>query len=64
MKESLASINSRLGILVHSRSFLARKQALDLFIKKTTANADMPVDFADHWCPFKIKKGYRAVKLR
>ena len=64
MKEALASINSRLGILVHSRSYLMRKQALETFIKKNTTNVDMPADFADHWCPFKVKKGYRAIKLR
>lgn len=60
----LASINSRLGILVHSRSFLMRKKALEHFIIKTTENHDMPADFASHWCPYQIKKGYRSIKKR
>jgi hypothetical protein len=63
-KKKMASINSRLGILVHSRSFLARKLALDRFVGNTTVNRDFPADFADQWCPFKVKKGYRAVKQR
>lgn len=63
-KQPIASINSRLGILIHSRSYLLRKQALEHFTKKTTLNYDLPEDFADHWCPYNIKKGYRAVRLR
>ncbi len=62
--QNLASINSRLGILVHSRSFLVRKQALEHFIARTTLNHELPRDFADHWCPYRIKKGYRAITQR
>lgn len=62
--QRLASINSRLGILVHSHSFLMRRQALERFVAKTTLNHDLPKDFADHWCPYSIKKGYRAIKQR
>lgn len=64
IKQSLASVNSRLGILQHSRSFLMRKQTLDYFIKKTTENYNLPDDFASHYCPYEIKKGYRSIKLR
>lgn len=64
INQNISSVNSRLGILQHARSFLMRKQALEHFIRKTTLIYDLPEDFASHWCPYTIKKGYRSIKLR
>lgn len=60
----MASVNSRIGILIHSRSFLLRKQTLERFVWESTLNNSLPADFASHWCTFLIKKGYRSIKLR
>jgi len=63
-QSQMASLNSRLGVFHHCRSYLFRKQSLDQFIKNTTLPKDIPDDFADPWCPFRLKKGYRAIQLR
>ena len=60
----IASVNSRLGALHHCRSYLLRKKSLDQFISNTTLPKGIPSDFADPWCPFTLKKGYRAIRLR
>jgi RNA-directed DNA polymerase len=62
--QELASVNSRAGSLGHSKSYLFRKHSLELFIKKTTTPYDIPKEFTDPWCPFKLKKGYRAIRLK
>jgi hypothetical protein len=63
-QSQMASLNSKLGVFHHCRSYLFRKQSLDQFIKNTTLPKDIPGDFADLWCPFCLKKGYRAIRLR
>ena len=61
---ALASLNSRLGAFVHARSYLLRKESLECLIKKTTTPHGIPSEFSDRWCPFRLKKGYRAIRLR
>ena len=60
----LASINSKIGSLHHCNSYLLRKHSLDKFIRNTTTPCGIPSEFADPWCPFKIKRGYRAIRFR
>jgi RNA-directed DNA polymerase len=62
--QDLASVNSRAGILVHCKSYLFRKTSLDRFMKMTTPPIGVPLEFCDFWCPFQIKKGYRAIRLK
>jgi hypothetical protein len=63
-KRELASVNSRMGALVHSNSFRFRQKALDKLIEQTRENPGVPSPLADDWSPFSVKKGYRAIRLR
>lgn len=60
----LTSLNSQLGSFHHCKSYLFRKQSLEQFLRNTTTPQGVPTDFTDPWCPFKLKKGYRAIRLR
>lgn len=64
VNRELASVNSRLGTLVHARSHQLRKKSLEKFVEHTTENNVLPTEFADRWCPFEVKKGYRAILLK
>lgn len=66
MKENpneLASLNSRLGILKKTNSSRFIKYALDKFKYKLTENAHLPKDFAQQYCPIKIRKDLGSVKV-
>jgi hypothetical protein len=64
LRQGLASINSRFGSLVHSESFGFRKKALQRFEKEVSGPMLPPEIDPGSWSPFKIKKGYRAIRLR
>ncbi len=64
MKRSLASLNSRLGVFHHCRSYLFREKALNRLIKSKTLLQDIPPQLADPWCPLTLKRDYRAIRLK
>jgi RNA-directed DNA polymerase len=64
LKLELASVNSKLGTFTHCNSYLFRKKSMENFINNTTIHFKIPTKFVDPWCPFKIKKGYRAIQVR
>ncbi len=61
---SLASLNSRLGILKKTNSKRFKKYALDKFKYNLTENAHLPKEFAQHYCPIKIRKDLGSVKIK
>ncbi|MBF0367624.1 MAG: hypothetical protein HQK50_18765 [Oligoflexia bacterium] len=60
----ISSINARLGTLHHCKSYLLRKTSLERFIKNMTSPNNIPEEFVDCWCPFSLKKDYRAIRLK
>ena len=63
-RQGLASINSRLGSIVHTESYGFRKKALERF-ERDLIGPLLPPEISLHpEPPFKAKKGYRALRLR
>jgi hypothetical protein len=60
----IASFNSRLGSLVHAKTFRFRKKSMEKFLKNTCDHGDLPPELGDSYSPFQAKKGYRSIKLR
>ena len=60
----IASVNSRIGSLIHANTFRFRGRALQRFIENTQETPGIPVDLGDSWSPFKLKRGYRSIRLR
>ena len=61
---NLSSINSRIGTLIHSKTYRFRKKVMDRFLKNSTELGELPPELAHHWTPYVIKKGYRSIKIR
>lgn len=60
----MTSVNSRIGTLIHANSYRLREKALKKFIENTDECQGLPEELAESWSPFKIKQGYRSIKLR
>ena len=63
-QKELASINSRFGCIVHTESYSFRKQALDRLEREMKGPPLSPELDSGNWSPYKIKKGYRALRIR
>lgn len=57
-KKQLASINSHLGILKHSNSYLFRKEALERCLLKTSGNLNNFPPLSRRFYPLKTKRDY------
>ncbi len=57
----LAKLNSRLGNLIHARSYRIRKESLDRLVDKTTEFREIPEEFCSHRKRIKIKGSYRSI---
>lgn len=62
--KKIASINSKAGMLHHSKSYRMRKYSMEKFIERTTFPQNFPEEMVDRWCYFKYKKDYQAIVLR
>lgn len=64
-RHALASINSRFGSIVHTESYHFRKRALER-LEGDIKGPELPpeLDPGGRWSPYRIKKGYRAIRLR
>jgi hypothetical protein len=60
----IASFNSRLGSLIHAKTFRFRKKSMKKFLENTRDHGELPPELGDSWSPFEAKKGYRSIKLR
>lgn len=63
-EHDIASVNSRMGALVHSETYRFRAKTLQAFLARTREHKGIPLELADDWSPFDVKRGYRAIKLR
>jgi RNA-directed DNA polymerase len=63
-QNTLDNLNSRLGVLKHSRSYCFRKNVLTRLESRFTNPEKIPSDFFDPYCPLRFKSHYRSVKLK
>ena len=64
LSQKIGSFNSKLGSFHHCRSYIFRKGSLDRLVEKTMDPVGIPDEFCDPWQTYKVKQGYRSIKLR
>jgi len=63
-KDQLSSVNARLGYVKHATTYRFRKGALERTESILTNPQKIDPDFHDTWNPVRIKKDFKALRLR
>ncbi|MFH1018499.1 MAG: reverse transcriptase/maturase family protein [Pseudomonadota bacterium] len=64
LDRTLAALNSRIGDLVHARTYRLRKASLDRLIHATSAYPGLPDDLGGEQPRLRAKRGYRSITSR
>lgn len=64
LKREIASVNSHIGSVIHTKSFQFRKKTFLRFERDINGPPVPPEIDSGQWRPYKIKNGYRSLRLR